>query len=152
MAFIRWRDLKWWRREQLKDDSFRHFHRDGNRSKWEAPLVRYVGLNWQTVAQDRERWRKSEDAFVQAFKEVHPRKICTNHTVPKTWCTAHSQSVSSHMHASESEVPQKWSTTRNSGEVPRKRCVESHSKVPQKLSTDPSQAKSRPCAKRGRSH
>ena len=147
-----WRDLKWWRREQLKDDGFRHFHRDGNRSKWEAALVRYVGLNWQTVAQNRERWRKSEDAFVQAFKEVHPRKICTSHMVPKTWCTAHTSSASSHMHVPPSEVPRKRSTPLDSREVPRKRCTESYPWVPPKLSTDHSQIKSSSCPKkRGRS-
>ena len=148
-----WRDLKWWRREQLKDDGFRHLLRDGNRSKWEAALVRYVGLNWQTVAQNRERWRKSEDDFVQAFKEVRPRKICTSHMVPKrSWSTAHSHSHGNHMRAQYPEVPRKWCTPHASQEVPRKGCTENIPMVPQKLSTENMQSHGDPASrKRGRS-
>ena len=40
---LNWCDFRWWRCEQMKEDSFRHLDRDGNRSKWEAALVRYVG-------------------------------------------------------------------------------------------------------------
>ena len=62
----------------MKEDELRHLDRDGNRSKWEAALVRYIGL----IDQNRQKWKNCEDEFVVAFKAVHPRKIRLLRTVP----------------------------------------------------------------------
>ena len=74
---------------------------------------------------------KSEDDFVKAFKEVHPRKINTSYLVPENRCTVNPSSVSSQTSVLHSSVPQKQSTVLVGPGVPQKRSTDSHAHGPE---------------------
>ena len=58
--------------------------------------VRLGSVCWVKLAQtkqNRDRGKKLEDPFADAFKVVHPRKIVVQNMVPGNTCTAMTQKV-----------------------------------------------------------
>ena len=69
---LAWRNQAWWRRQQAQPGGLRHPgrfspHIDPER-QLQAVIDRHcgVGVNWETIAMDRDRWRALRPEFVQA--------------------------------------------------------------------------------------